>query len=116
MLYRVQDTGGRGPFRPGFSHVWRHAYGESLPAFFEELGIAPERVRTLVPDGMYAGCSCRSDSELRRWFSRTEMRRLARLGFGVVVFEPDAILAETPTQVLFAMHLPLASLNAAVAA
>lgn len=112
-LYRVQDAEGRGPFRPGFSRSWRDEHGPSLPPIYDELGIAFDKLRTLVPFGMAAGCACRSMEELRRWFSRAELRRLARHGYSVVAFEPDHILAETPTQVLFAMRAPLSLLRRA---
>lgn len=110
MLYRLQDEDGRGPFRPGFSNVWQDATGTDFPAIYEELGIAPQHLRKLIPAGMSAGCACRSREMLRQWFSRSEERRLKRHGFTIVAFEPDLIIAETATQVLFAMRTPLTTL------
>lgn len=113
LLFRIQDGEGRGPFKPGFSVKWRDSSGPTPPALFEELGIHPDRLAHLVPIGLHGGYACRSMAEIRRWFSRGEIRRLNRLGYQLVSFEPDEILVEAPTQVLIGMHKPLAALSRA---
>ena len=113
-VFRVQDSEGRGPFRPGFTKQWIEDTGVDVgthPPIYWELGIDPRRLGELIPEGMHAGVGCVSEQQLRSWFSRTELRRLFKFGFSVVKFVPDEIIAETPTQVLFAHRTPLSALN-----
>ena len=114
FIWRVQDADGRGPFRPGFTKMWLEDIGvdvQTHPPIYWELGIDPRRLCELIPKGMHAGVGCISEDQLRSWFSRSELRRLSRFRFSVVKFVPDEIIAETPTQVLFAHKTPLSSLK-----
>jgi hypothetical protein len=118
MLYRIQDREGRGPFKPGFTMTWisdRDSERYRMGSIFEELGLPPGDLHRLIPFGVHAGCACVSEEQLRRWFTREEMRRLKRAGYGVCEFEPDIIIAETATQVLFGMKSPLSELWSAAA-
>lgn len=111
VLFRIQDKEGRGPFRPGFSTQWADATGgKMLPPIYKELGIEPTKLRDIVPKGLHCGCACKTPTQLQDWFTRTERRRLLALGFGIVRFEPDVIIAETPNQVLFGCTEPLSTL------
>lgn len=110
-IFRVQDAGGRGPWKPGFSPQWVDlARSEWPPPIYDELNIHPHHLGRLVPIGMNAGCGCWTMEGLRRWFSRAELRRLSRHGYSVVRVVPDKILAETPTQVLFGCFKPLSDI------
>jgi len=114
-LYRVQDKDGRGPFKPGFSHMWVAARGNSLPPIYDELGISPVNLREIIPVGVHAGCACKSMDDLRKWFRRDELRRLSKFGYEIVPFSPDMVIAETDTQVLFGMRTPLCFLRSVAA-
>ena len=108
----MQDKEGRGPFRPGFSQTWKSNDGPNLPPFYVEMGWTdPKQLRDKIPPGMHAGCAVDSILGILQWFDRGERRRLYRAGYLVVVFEPDLIVAETPTQVIFANHRPLSGLK-----
>ncbi len=110
VLWRIQDREGRGPFKPGMSDTWLDDKGHSLPPFYIELGIEPHEIAFMVTPGFHAGCACRSRDDLHKWFSRTERRRLKRMGYFEVSFSPDRIIVETPTQVVFENAFPLAGL------
>lgn len=58
--------------------------------------------------GMACGTGCRSREMLRQWFSRAEERRLLRLGYRVVVIEPDRVFQEWPEETYFGCTEPLA--------
>lgn len=100
-LYRVEDQEGRGPFRPGFSHKWRSPSGKDFPPPWIEAGISLSEFQALFRPGFQGGCACRDMQQLKQWFTFTERQRLKRLGFKIVGFEPDRVLLETPTQVVF---------------
>lgn len=106
-VYRVQDSEGRGPFRPGFSRFWcddeRH---EEMPTWFDEFG-ADLIYRLGKPNGEQYGTAVRTIDCLNRWFSRKEQVRLKNWGYNVVSFVPDRILAESETQLIFAKNTPL---------
>lgn len=109
FVHRVQDETGRGPFQPGFSLLWFQGRDEA-----EEEEFAPFDVRVVgplaraLPASMrYAAHACRSQAQLRRWFLPQEYHMLRDLGFQAVTIEVDAILMESPLQVLFARSIPL---------
>ena len=109
-VYRIQDREGRGPFRPGFSHVWADkdfAPGqEELPPWPIEFGADLIERRGLP--GEHYGSAVLKRRALDRWFSQAEQLRLAALGFHVVSIKADRILAESKNQVVFASRLPFA--------
>lgn len=100
-LWRIEAGDGRRPFRPGFSQRWRSRLGRDFPPPWTEVGMSLAEFQSLFSDGFQGGCACRSKSELHHWFNFAERRRLAKFGFRTVVFEPDRILLETPSQVVF---------------
>ena len=111
-LYRLQDADGRGPFRPGFSHLWVDENNpNNMPPIFQELGMPPHEMAKIIPPDMHCGCACKSAEELHKWFNRNERKRLSRFGSSIVEFEPDVIIADLPSQVLFGMRQPLKSLK-----
>ena len=60
-----------------------------------------------LANDMHSGCAFRSVEQARQWFSRGELRRLARLGYELVSIEADAIAYETPTQLVIQCERPL---------
>jgi hypothetical protein len=108
-VYRIQDQDGRGPFRPGFSHIWLDEdIGERYQrnrSWMEEFGA--DLIARLGLPGEFYGSAVRHREELNGWFSTTEQRRLKHMGFHIVVLDADRILAESTIQVVFARSRPL---------
>jgi hypothetical protein len=108
-VYRIQDSEGRGPWRPGFSCLWADSgFGpgvENLPPWTKEFG--PDLLARRGLPGEYYGCAVRRLSDLSRWVSATERQKLAALGFEVVSLRPDRVLAESRNQLVFATRVPL---------
>lgn len=108
-LLRVQDSEGRGPFKPGFSGRWRDRTlfpgMKELPTFMEEFGL--KSILRLLRPGEHMGCAVRDLRGIHRWFSPTERMRLRELGYSVVKIEVDRILAESENQITFARSRPL---------
>ncbi len=101
-VYRVQDDEGRGPYRPGASHRWADDKHQA-PTWMEEFGL--DLKDRFAPEES-GGCGFRSTEQARAWFSRTERRRLVRLGYSLVRMQVDRILAESPIQLVFARRQP----------
>lgn len=105
--FRIQDVEGRGPFKPGFSRYWADedfAPGLApLPAVHEEF---PGFQRLIARDE-HVGTAVRELSDLRKWFSAAEMRKLAALGYSIVSVKVDRIIAESANQMVIANRRPL---------
>jgi hypothetical protein len=107
--YRVQADDGRGPWRPGWSHVW------------SDPDISPERASLLAPwsttlmlaiaeqikPGEYCGYGCLDLATLAHWFTPAERRRLKHIGFRPVLIDVARILRQSDSQVFFARNSPL---------
>ena len=105
-VYRVQDSNGHGPFKPGFSKRWveYRPDHEQLLSWIQEFGFGC--VRGLLAKET-AGCGCRDLEQLRRWFTRNEYRELLRLGYQAVEMDVERVFAEGPTQCVFGRAMPL---------
>jgi hypothetical protein len=109
IIYRVQDSEGRGPWRPGFSDKWvedRDDYGALPPWPIEFPGLHAELTASLVM-GKHVGCGCVSLEQLRRWFRPTEIRTLKRYGYHAVQMQVSRILAASDSQCVFERMVPL---------
>ena len=95
VVYRIQDANGSGPFKPGFRRVWSDDSGPARPPA-ELLG----KIALTTPRETWLGSAVRSRAQLRLWFTRSEERRLKRLGYQVVALEADEILAENEHEVI----------------
>ena len=105
-VFRVQDSDGRGPFKPGFSHVWLDPIGGcELPAWIFEFPDLAARIREIRP---HSGTAVRTREQINRWFSESELSRLRILGYRVVALDADEILAESDNQIVFRRDKPLA--------
>lgn len=109
-LFRVQDQEGRGPYRPGFSRFWATPDGPALLPWWVELGLDARDGLKLIPRGMHCGSAFTSMEKLTAWFDADERDKLDGFGYFIVRFRPDKIIAETPTQVVFAQSYPLTGL------
>lgn len=96
IVYRVQDSEGRGPFKPGFSKLWvqTRTDHENLQPWFIEFG----RIDRDVLTGETSGSACRSIEQLRRWFTKGEYRKLKKYGYKAVKMNVDRIIAESTIQ------------------
>ena len=73
IVYRVQDSSGRGHWKPGFSHKWviaREDHANLIHDFQEWPDFDPAKDR--LP-GESLGCGCMSVPQLQRWFTKNEM-------------------------------------------
>lgn len=105
IVYRIQDSDGRGPWKPGFSRQWveDRPDHDNLPPWYVEFG--PIHRRALY--GEEIGSGCRTLDQLRRWFTRSEYRKLIHFGYKAVKMEVGRILAESDIQCVFGRALPL---------
>ena len=106
QLYRVQTDDGRGPWRPGLSKHWIDTESDK-PLYPDVVSAFGLEWRSKIPKGWHCGCACRSLYQLLSWFTRKEQATLAKLGYYVVCFKPDKIIAEDEYQVIFARKKPL---------
>lgn len=108
MILRVQDSKGRGPWRPGLSEKWVDSFRTSQnPPIYEEYPEFVLKVREAHGRGLHIGCAARGRAGLLSWFSPMEIVRLSDMGFRVVDASACDVLHETPTQVLIASDRPL---------
>ena len=108
FVYRVQDGSGRGPYRPGFSHLWTDVtHALRNPTYFAELGWEPSEMADKFATYEKGGCGKRTVEQLRRWFSEAERARLNARGYSIVRMKVDRILAESDRQLVFARKTPL---------
>ncbi len=107
-VYRVQDSEGRGPWRPGFSRLWVRDRDDhaNLRPWVEQFGmqIIP---RTGWPFGKHFGCACRTLDQLRRWFTAEEYATLLAYGYQAVSMDVQRVLAESDIQLVFQRARPL---------
>lgn len=104
-IYRVQDSVGRGPWKPGFSHLWvedRDDFDHLIP-WTKEFPSVLKRFLT----GMHLGCGCIDKAQLKRWFTVREYRRLLALGYHSVEIGDCHLLAESEIQCVFQRMKPL---------
>ena len=104
-IYRIQGADGRGPFRPGLTEQWiGEPRWEDRPSLMEEFDVRDILARVA---NRHMGCGFRTVDQLREWFDASERAKLARLGFNPVTMTVDEIIAESPTQLVFARRTPL---------
>lgn len=106
IVYRVQDANGRGPWKPGFSHLWvedRDDHDNLIP-WYTEFG----QVQRKALSGMTLGTGCRTLAQLQRWFTASEYATLHRYGYRAVKMRVVRLLAESTIQCVFERNKPLA--------
>jgi hypothetical protein len=110
-ILRVQDSDGRGPFRPGFTKEWCE-HNHNLPSFMQEFPELPSIVHKYHKRGLHLGTGVRGYDGLKKWFSDSELEKLFSLGFSVVHVTGCAIVCESENQLVFALSKPLSQLSA----
>jgi hypothetical protein len=105
IVYRVQDSDGRGPWKPGFSQRWAEDREDwdNLPPWYVEFGRVDQRGIL----GMAMGSACLTLEQLRRWFTASEYATLQRYGYRAVRMEVGRVLAESPVQCFIERSKPL---------
>lgn len=98
QIYRVQDEKGRGPWRPGFSHLWVEPDREIPAPFYVEF---PDIDLAEAQQKGNLGCGCASLEQLKKWFSEDEYNRLLLLGYKAVRMKADSVVRESENQVVF---------------
>ena len=96
IVCRIQDDQGRGPFKPGFSHLWvqERPDHDNLQPWIVEFGRLDKQVLT----GETAGSACKNLEQLRRWFTKKEYKKLRKFGYKAVRIKVDRIIAESEVQ------------------
>jgi hypothetical protein len=105
IIYRMQDIEGRGPFRPGFSHLWvepRNDHGNLMP-FFVEFG--PSSLLEMRKF-KYSGCGCKNPNQLRIWILESEYWTLMELGYYCAKMGATALF-KSSIQCVFRRKYPL---------
>lgn len=104
-VYRIQDSQGRGPGRPGFSQLWvRYRKDhENLIPWFIEFGPVHENAK----DDEFIGCGCRTKRQLKRWFTKREYKTLLAFGYNAVEMKANRALGASKLQCLFTKKTPL---------
>lgn len=100
IVYRIQDKDGRGPWKPGFSHNWvedREDH-DNLIAAHQQFGM---NAINKILYGEHSGTGCLSIKQLRRWFTKSEYKKLLRYGYKAVKMEVNRTIASSNIQVLF---------------
>lgn len=108
VVWRVQNSEGRGPYKPGFSKQWLD--GNSRRAcvpWWIELGLPMVAAHDSLRGNMHTGCAFETEAKAKEWFSRSELRRLSKLGYHLVQLNVDVIRYRTPTQLVVQSNTPL---------
>jgi len=104
-ILRVQDSEGRGPWRPGFSHRWVESRDdhENLLSGVLQFPTAHRRLYSWENSGY----GCQSADVLRRWFTKTEYQKLLSFGYQAVEMQVDRLVDRSDIQCVFARIKPL---------
>lgn len=105
-IYRIQDKDGRGPYKPGWSHVWTEFRclidGESKPVFTDEFPSILDKINLRFDTvGGHFGCGFKTLSQLHSWFTQSEITKLADYGYHIVKMDADEIMASSDNQTVF---------------
>lgn len=107
-VYRVQDDNGRGPYKPGRSHIWTDAHhNQRNPSLFDDFSITPAELERCWHPNENGGCAFRTLDQLHSWFQLAERFRLEELGYSIVTMLADRIVLESDRQLIFARKRPL---------
>lgn len=111
-LIRMQDSDGRGPWKPNFSHKWISDSNQRLgPPVFEDFPNFDKIVRKAHNQGKHIGCAVRAD-KTKDWFLPDEIEVLRGYGYKFVDCSQCEVLAESEWQVIVASHIPFKLLPA----
>lgn len=106
IVYRIQDSDGRGPWKPGFSDQWveDRPDHDNLVPWPHEFG----NVQCRALSWEHIGAGCKTIEQLQRWFTRSEYETLLGFGYHAVKMTVARILAQSDIQCVFTRRIPLA--------
>lgn len=107
VIYRIQDSEGRGPFKPNYSSRWvvkRPDHDNLLPWMAENRKLAEELLSGKLKKNV--GCGCTTLDQLRRWFIKEECKILLKEGYRAYLMEVDEILFQSKVQTVFSHSTP----------
>ena len=108
VVYRVQDSDGRGPWKPGFSNSWvADREDESEFDYLKPIFVEFPKFNSMLRPGYHVGVGCTSLEQLRRWITRSEYETLRKYGYRCVAILADRIVAESDIQCVFERSKPL---------
>lgn len=105
IVYRWQDENGRGPYKPGFSHVWTDPdHNIRNPSIMEEFGM---KLWSRIPNEYkHRGCAFQSLDQMNKWFSAEEQEKLRNHNYTLVTIDADRIIAMSKRQCVIACRKP----------
>jgi hypothetical protein len=106
-IYRIQDSEGRGPFKPGFTHLWIDKERQPFPPPFTEHPKFASVVKRAHSKGLHLGAAVIGWPSLARWFSTDELFRLYERGYWIVDARGCTVELYDDFQVLVSSPLPL---------
>jgi hypothetical protein len=87
-VYRIQDSKGHGPFRPGVPATWVDDSRDGFPATsLREI----QRIHRYADPDLHLGSACLTLEDMRKWVSATEYNRLLELGYRCYIFPVDQV-------------------------
>jgi hypothetical protein len=108
-VYRIQDSMGRGPYKPGFSQLWTEdrpdSEFEQLKPIYSEF---PHFLQKSTP-GYHLGVGCLTIEQLQRWITPSEWQTLQNYGYDCCIIQPDRIVEQSNIQCIFECRLPIRS-------
>jgi hypothetical protein len=107
VVYRVQDSMGRGPWKPGFSSQWVEDRPESEFEALQPIHVQFPSILSQLRPGFAVGVGCESLEQLRRWITAAEWETLKNWGYSCCVIQPDRIVAKSDIQCVFECRKPI---------
>ena len=87
-VYRIQDSEGRGPFKPGTTKKWI----DDERTFFQKAQIQEQLwIKKIADPELNLAFVCTSIEQMKIWVSETEYERLIKLGYNAVKIDVDKI-------------------------
>jgi hypothetical protein len=104
FVFRIQSPeDGRGPYRPGFSHVWTDMLHEARnPTIMDEFGL--DLIEAMSPNNAN-GCAFDCLEQAGKWFSPIERKKLDRWGYCPFIMRAK-IVARSERQLLVTRPWP----------
>lgn len=106
--YRIQDSEGRGPFKPGTAVEWCESRIDLInlkPAHLE-FDDYTDTVRELIAKGLYVSIATDTLEQLRRWFTVTEYLKLLGKGYKCYKVDQCHVAFRSDIQLLIARKCP----------
>jgi hypothetical protein len=88
IVYRIQNSQGRGPFKPGFSERWV----DNNRTYFHDAHIKEMiKVKKLAAPDLKLAFACKSIEDLQKWVNKAEYEKLKKFGYYAISLEVEYI-------------------------